>query len=388
MARPTTPQADRAELDAMRSGVSAAAFLEQEGFRLDRAESSRRHQKYRRDSEVIIVTHEGRGWWDAHGSAKGDVFQLVQHLHPGMTLGHVRQQLRPLIGVSPSAEPIAPARPERPDVPIPTQWEARPELRGGSLVWEYLARERALPHEVLRAAAVRDELREGIRGTAWFAHRDADSRLVGADLRGPQYRGFVPGSDKALFQLRTDPVAITRMVVAESPIDAMSFAAMDRHRSGTLYTATSGGMGPGTVEALNGLLGRLAASRDARLVVATDNDKAGHAYASQIAALGELQGMTPGRVVPQGGLKDWNELLQRRAEPAIAPSLTAESFRVGASEIGGPVAPAGSTPMRAQLGRFREALAQQTAGSETAVRSSPSAPATIAAAATSDDPRP
>lgn len=177
------------------------------------------------------------------------------------------------------------------------------------------------------------------------------------------------------------------MVVAESPIDAMSFAAMDRHRPGTLYTATSGGMGPGTVETLNGLLGRLAASRDARLVVATDNDKAGHAYAGQISALGELQGMTPGRVVPQGGLKDWNEVLQRRTEPAIAPSLTAESFRGGASGEGGPVAPVGSTPMREQLGRFREALANRGAGSEPAIAPSASAPAP-AAATTSYDPRP
>ncbi len=57
-------------------------------WQLDKRESTRRCLKYRRgEGEIILVTHEGRGWWDPGSTAKGDVFSLVQHLEPGLNLG-------------------------------------------------------------------------------------------------------------------------------------------------------------------------------------------------------------------------------------------------------------------------------------------------------------
>jgi hypothetical protein len=58
---------DNAELDLLRRGVSCAAVLEQfAGWRLDARESTPRALKYRRGKgEIIIVNHDGRGWWDA-----------------------------------------------------------------------------------------------------------------------------------------------------------------------------------------------------------------------------------------------------------------------------------------------------------------------------------
>ena len=71
------------ELDLFRQTVNCAAVLERSsgGWKLDASESTKRALKYRRGAgEIIIVNHDGRGWWDATGSAKGDVFNLVQHL--------------------------------------------------------------------------------------------------------------------------------------------------------------------------------------------------------------------------------------------------------------------------------------------------------------------
>jgi len=76
--------AEDAELDLFRQAVNCAAVLERmaTGWKLDASESTRNALKYRRGAgEIIIINHDGRGWWDATGSAKGDVFNLAQSPH-------------------------------------------------------------------------------------------------------------------------------------------------------------------------------------------------------------------------------------------------------------------------------------------------------------------
>ena len=79
------------------------------GWRLDQRESTKRAPKYRRgEGEIIIVNHDGRGWWDATGSAKGDVFNLIQRLNPSLNFGAVRKVLRAFVGIpQPSCWPNA-----------------------------------------------------------------------------------------------------------------------------------------------------------------------------------------------------------------------------------------------------------------------------------------
>ena len=56
-----------AELDVFRNQVSCAVLLERStpAWKLDKRGSTRRALKYRRgEGEIIIVNHDGRGWWD------------------------------------------------------------------------------------------------------------------------------------------------------------------------------------------------------------------------------------------------------------------------------------------------------------------------------------
>jgi len=79
-----------AELALFRQTVNCAAVLERlvGGWKLDVRQSTKRALKYRRGpGEIIIVNHDGHGWWDATGNAKGDVFNLVQHLDPSFRCG-------------------------------------------------------------------------------------------------------------------------------------------------------------------------------------------------------------------------------------------------------------------------------------------------------------
>ncbi len=311
---------DQRELDALRAGIDCATVLERDGFLLDKTESTTRCQKYRReDGRVVIVNHDGRGWWDPHDSvAKGDVFKLVQHLHSGMSLGHVRRMLRPMMGMAPTQLPMQRQKTKAPQRPAAELWSQRPAVQARSAVWSYLTETRGLPATVVAAAVAQDVLREGIRGTAWFAHRKHDRVLTGIEMRGPDYRGFSSGGDKTLFRFRAAGEGpVHRLVVCEAPIDALSFAALDSEPAGTVYVATAGGMGPSTLDALQVLMAELVSVPRARMVIATDADTQGDRYAVSLRDMADTACLWSGRVLPPNGAKDWNAVL---AAPASTSS--------------------------------------------------------------------
>jgi len=303
-----------AELAMFRSTVNCAAVLESigRGWRLDRRQSTRRALKYRRgEGEILIVNHDGRGWWDPLSQAKGDVFSLVQHLDPSLNFGEVRKVLRRLVGVTPSY-PAAPrsGKGRQADRPIPERWAERPRLRHGSPAWSYLTGTRALMPAVLDDAAAQDAIREGPCGSAWFAHRQ-DGQVSHVEIRGPDYRGSLSGGRKSLFLFATSRDAPRRLAIAEAPIDALSLAILEACRPDTLYAATGGGMGPGTIEALRTLLGKLASLPDAEAASAADANAAGDRYAQHHAELAAKAGVPFVRLRPPDGL-DWNDVQKER----------------------------------------------------------------------------
>ena len=305
------------ELEVLRAGVSCAVLLEQHPptWQLDKRESTRNCLKYRRGvGEIILVTHQGRGWWDPGSAAKGDVFSLAQHLEPSLNLGQVRKLLRPLAGLHPAfPEHLGKGVREKPAVPIGVRWDRRRPPAHGSACWRYLADERRLPNTVISSAIHAGVLREGPCASAWFAHHDHDGRLTGIEMRGPDFRGFSPGGEKSLFRLRdhraVGRVSMTRLVVAEAPIDVLSLAAIEGPRAESLYVATAGGMGPETIRALELQLRDLALLPGAVMIAATDADRAGDSYADRLKAMAEIAGVQFKRLRPTE--KDWNEALKQ-----------------------------------------------------------------------------
>ena len=67
---------------------------------------------------------------------------------------------------------------------------------------------------------------------------------------GHGWRGMAAGSDKTLFRLPGGSLSAPRLIVVEAAIDALSLAALEGPRADTLYLATAGGIGPGTMAAL------------------------------------------------------------------------------------------------------------------------------------------
>ena len=306
------------ELDQLRAGVSCAVLLEQSRppWMLDRKGSTKDCLKYRRGAgEVLIVNHQGRGWWDPQlppEKGKGDVFALVQHLQPGLHFGQVRQVLRPLAGIVPTyPEAVRDKQLTVPKRPPAERWNARPRLRRASDAWRYLMSERRLPAHVLEKAAGMDAIREGYRGSAWFAHRDETGRVSHVEVRGPDYKGSLTGGSKRLFGFGTGEGTTSRLAVLEAPIDALSLAALEDMPQGTRYVATGGGMGPGTNAEILRLLRLVAVAGNSRLVSGADANQAGDQYALRHAALAAAAGLAYERLRPPEGL-DWNDVLKGR----------------------------------------------------------------------------
>jgi hypothetical protein len=86
----------------------------------------------------------------------------------------------------------------------------------------------------------------------------------------PDYKGSLNGGTKKLFRFGRAGEGGCRLAVTEAPIDALSLAAIDGRCTDRLYVATGGGIGPGTVSALQSAMRDIAGAPGARLVAATD----------------------------------------------------------------------------------------------------------------------
>jgi hypothetical protein len=304
------------DIEWLKVNVSIAVLLERlpPVWRLDRVESSRASLKYRRGKgEILIVNHDGRGWWDPLSDAKGDIFTLVRHLDPKLNFGEARRLLRGFAGIVPAFPEIVRARQKRASrIPVFQRWDMRGYLSPGSPTWLYLARQRGLPESILTAARVADAIREGPHASAWFAHRDEAGLLTGIEMRGPDYRNFSAGGGKTLFRLPGGTGPLRRVAVCEGAIDALSLATIEQCRSDTLYAATSGGIGPETVIALQRLLRDLTDDPASLLIAATDADIAGRRHAVRLGGLAAEARVRFEMILPPDGLNDWNDVLRVR----------------------------------------------------------------------------
>lgn len=107
------------ELHELRERVDCRTVLERAGWTMDAQESTRRAVKYRNGpAQIVIVTHEGRGWFDPLGDGRGDVLDLAQHVWGG-NLGQTRKTLRLLAGIPPNLLPAYRTRREAPPPSTP-----------------------------------------------------------------------------------------------------------------------------------------------------------------------------------------------------------------------------------------------------------------------------
>jgi hypothetical protein len=293
---------EKADKEELRSRVGCAAVLETAGFAVDLKESTRKAVKYRRADDIIIVIHDGKGWFDPWSDAKGDVYSLVRYLD-GCDFLEAFVQVASLVGFEPrEPEWKRQSRAAEPDQSIPERWAVRRKPWRGSATWRYLRDERHIPEQVIRTAIAQNILREGPLGSMWAAHTDATGSVTGWEERGPEWRGFATGGGKLLFRL--GPQHVGRICITEAAIDALSLAAIENTRRDTLYVSTGGGWSPATETALRVLGER----PEVRLVAATDTNPQGEVFVARLRELASEIACDFERLKPSA--EDWNAMLQ------------------------------------------------------------------------------
>jgi predicted RNA methylase len=249
-----------------------------------------------------LADQGGRGAIDLVMHVQGAEFKEAVEWLSGRDLSQ-RPTPSPVISVQvKNSEPRALEMPED----SPRRWDA---------VREYLVEGRKLPAVLVERLHERGLVYADEYQNAVFVRHSLQARswqrgeTVGASLRGTwgeknHFHGLAPGSarDQGWFWIGTGQGLVNRVLLVESPIDAMSLAVLDRAQRGpegvSIYLSTdgSGGLPVKELKAVLGSGGIVAAAFDA--------DIAGELMAWRVAQ--QVPGIE--RLTPNQG-KDWNEVL-------------------------------------------------------------------------------
>lgn len=275
--------------------------------------------KWRDDAGSVAISINGKKWFDHLAEkGKGGSIDLVMHVcqwdfkQAVAWLGHGFEAQKAAAAVSAravdhSAELVAGAmkqlEPFAPPLPSPDDLQK---------VRSYLVEERGLETSMVDHLVKHQAVYADGRGNAVFPTLQADNTPGGAELRGTgktPFHGLASGSSReATFRIgRGKPETL---VLTESAIDACSW--MQTHpRADNVLVASTAGARPVLPSSLVDI-----AKQSTTIIVAFDDDKAGHAMANKMVdALAEL-GKRVSLQFPTGG-KDWNEHLRVLAHKAL-----------------------------------------------------------------------
>lgn len=301
------------ELETFKREISIVDVAECDfGYELDKTESTKSYFVLRAGGDKIIVTRDKTDghdvYFNAHNDADcGSIVDFVKSRvdDSNAKLVRVRQALRPW---APGAKKPAANKPVRvPKRPVAVSRDLAKVMHQAQDLWpyegSYLTHERRLDAETITAFGVRQDA----RGNACFVHRTSDG-ITGWESKNAGFTAFAEGGSRALFMEKPGSKPISRIVVTEAAIDALSYAQM-RHTPGTAYISTGGSSL--SEEQRRQLLAVFERNPQATVILATDHDEAGEKAAEQIRALAPA-GQRIERELPAA--KDWNADLQAQAK--------------------------------------------------------------------------
>ena len=302
------------ELEAFKREIDLCQFAVSLGYEIDRRESWRGSTVLRRGADKIVVKRNGNDHYvffsvrdDRDNGTVIDFLQRRQNL----SLGAVRQILRPWVGrpaIFSQFSKLEPARADRMRV------EGAYRRMAHAQRFPYLEHERCVPAAVLLSPRFAGRMRIDCLGNTVFPHFDA-SGLCGYEIKNRGFTGFASGGQKGLWFSHIQP-ADRRLVVTESAIDALSYAALFPDAEDQTRYASLGGKPSSRQTALiPATIARLPAG--AEIVAAFDADDAGRQFVEVIReALASVAGkrgrsdlIVKSQLPVQEG-EDWNQVLQ------------------------------------------------------------------------------
>src|SRR6266700_2410268 len=230
---------DGRELETFKRDIDVRQVAASLGYEDDQRDSWSGSTVMRRGTDKIVVQRNRNGHYvffsvrddDDNGSLI-DFLQRRQNL----SLGAVRQILRPWIGrpaVSSQIPKLEPAGPDRMRV------EGAYRRMADAHRFSYLEHERCVPAAVLLWQRFAGRLRIDSLGNTVFPHFDA-AGLCGYEIKNGGFTGFAAGGQKGLWMSHTQP-ADRRLILTESAVDALSYAALVPNAEDQTRYASLGG---------------------------------------------------------------------------------------------------------------------------------------------------
>ncbi|PSB43219.1 hypothetical protein C7B80_24870, partial [Cyanosarcina cf. burmensis CCALA 770] len=267
-----------------------------------------RHDKHKwRDADLIVSINDQK-FYD-HLALKGGygAIDLVMHVQGSnfkqaldwLSFGASclpPQRSLPQQGLKLSTTDRSERQPFQPPAPDKSKWSA---------VRQYLLEKRGLPESLVEDLHSQGLIYADAKQNAVFLRKSLEGEVTGASLRGTymdsKFKGLATGTrrDEGWFIISQGQGQLQRIVLVESPIDAMSAAALAKQKTGTTMFISGDGAGSIPTEFLQRHL-----ANGGQVIVAYDADSAGEEMAQK--AIEVLPQAT--RTQPAYG-KDWNEQL-------------------------------------------------------------------------------
>lgn len=295
------------ELERFKTDVNLPSYAVSRGYEVDLTLSSRSSlTAANSEGDKVIISKGQDGHW-VYFSVRdskdhGSIIDFHQN-RTGDNLGQVRQALRPWLGDQHRQEQaryswVRPIEKDR--GPIVETLARLPNLERPNSY----AESRGLSEETIKDRRFDGQIRTDSKRNLIFPHQDKEG-FGGFEARNFEFKGFSKGGQKGLWRSNM-LTGDERLVITESAIDALSYHQLNGDEK-TRYMSIAGTMSESQREYLKENIERM--PEGSTVVIATDQDKAGHQLARDIHDLVPGREMT--REAPEHG-KDWNEELQHQ----------------------------------------------------------------------------
>lgn len=283
-------------------------FAEDRGYVIDERESSKASGVMRNQTgDKIIIARRTSGHWVYFSvrddTDNGTIVDFLLHRGAG-NLGEVRRELERWT--------------HAPSPPLRFARELTPVSKDREGVCRRLAAMEVASNHPYLAARVIDQcvtnldrfagaIFRDLRGNAVFPHQD-EYGVCGYEVKNNEFTGFATGGNKALWVSQRKP-SDTTLVLAESAIDALSYAAL-HGITDARHASTAGSWSDKTWSAMHREIVQLVGIR--KVILAFDNDPAGRAFVTQVRDLFTIHRVAAILIVdlPQVTGADWNDVLR------------------------------------------------------------------------------
>jgi len=308
---------EAAELEAFKRDIDMRQFATSLGYEIDKRDSWRGSTVMRRAADKIVIKRHSNQHYVFFSvrddKDNGTIIDFLQR-RLNLSLGAVRKTLRPWIGQPAVVRPLFP----RLEPTAKDRMRVESDFRHMSPVLRhaYLEHERCLPAAVFSCWRFVGRIRMDARRNVVFPHFDRQG-LCGYEIKNHGFTGFAAGGVKGLWFSHTG-LDDRRLVLAESAIDALSYAALFPDTADRTRYASLGGkpnfQQPRLVKASFTKM-----PIGAEIVAAFDADDGGRylvdtirvALAAAVTETGRTDLIFKVHVPGEDGA-DWNQILQDR----------------------------------------------------------------------------